>query len=165
MSKICDKTLIKPCPFCGSEAKIVKIGHREYRPGFIIKCTAMTCRTQTAEMQSVAEALIRWNRRAKPKGGLIDREKLLEELRDFKDWETEDGRPMHTWSERQRIDKCIDIVKSQHIYVEVESKDKIVDKLLELKDTPRDDSAEERRSVRTWNLLLEKAIAIVKGEE
>lgn len=101
---ISDKLLIKPCPFCGSEAKIVKIGHREYRPGFIIKCTAMTCRTQTVEMQSVVEALIRWNRRAKPKGGLIEREKLLEELRDFKDWETEDGSPIHTWSERQRID-------------------------------------------------------------
>ena len=43
---------------------------------------------------------------------LIDVDKLIEKLRDFKEWENDDGRPIHTMSETQRIDRC---VRQRHI--------------------------------------------------
>ena len=38
-------------------------------------------------------------------------ELILERLEDFKHWEDDSGRPIHTFSEVQRISKCKEIVK------------------------------------------------------
>ena len=38
-------------------------------------------------------------------------EKILERLEDFKHWEDDSGRPIHTFSEVQRISKCKEIVQ------------------------------------------------------
>lgn len=38
-------------------------------------------------------------------------EKILEMLEDFKHWEDDSGRPIHTFSEVQRISKCKEIVQ------------------------------------------------------
>ena len=44
---------------------------------------------------------------------LIDADKLIEKLRDFKEWENDDGIPIHTMSETQRIDRCINFVQME----------------------------------------------------
>ena len=44
---------------------------------------------------------------------LIDADKLIEKLRDFKEWENDDGRPIHTMSEIQRIDRCINFAQAE----------------------------------------------------
>lgn len=44
---------------------------------------------------------------------LIDADKLIEKLRYFKEWENDDGRPIHTMSEIQRIDRCINFVQME----------------------------------------------------
>ena len=44
---------------------------------------------------------------------LIDADKLIEKLRDFKEWENDDGRPIHTMSEIQRIDRCINFAQTE----------------------------------------------------
>ena len=44
---------------------------------------------------------------------LIDADKLIEKLRDFKEWETDDGSPIHTMSETQRIDRCINFAQAE----------------------------------------------------
>lgn len=38
-------------------------------------------------------------------------EKILERLEDFKHWEDDSGRPIHTFSEVHRISKCKEIVQ------------------------------------------------------
>lgn len=50
---------------------------------------------------------------------LIDADKLIEKLRDFKEWENDDGRPMHTMSEIQRIDRCINFAQTEPIAFDV----------------------------------------------
>ena len=57
---------------------------------------------------------------------LIDADKLIEKLRDFKEWENDDGRPIHTMSEIQRIDRCINFAQTEPIAFDV---DKVVDEL------------------------------------
>ena len=44
---------------------------------------------------------------------MIDADKLIEKLRDFKEWENDDGRPIHTMSETQRIDRCINFAQTE----------------------------------------------------
>ena len=44
---------------------------------------------------------------------LIDADKLIEKLRDFKEWENDDGIPIHTMSETQRIDRCINFAQTE----------------------------------------------------
>ena len=44
---------------------------------------------------------------------LIDADKLIEKLRDFKEWENDDGRPIHTMSETQRIDRSINFAQTE----------------------------------------------------
>ena len=44
---------------------------------------------------------------------LIDADKLIEKLRDFKEWENDDGIPIHTMSETQRIDRWINFVQME----------------------------------------------------
>ena len=57
---------------------------------------------------------------------LIDADKLIEKLRDFKEWENDDGRPIHTMSEIQRIDRCINFAQTEPIAFDV---DKVVEEL------------------------------------
>ena len=44
---------------------------------------------------------------------LIDADKLIEKLRNFKELENDEGNPIHTMSELQRIYKCINFVQEQ----------------------------------------------------
>ena len=57
---------------------------------------------------------------------LIDSDKLIEKLRDFKEWENDDGRPIHTMSETQRIDRCINFVQMEQTAYDI---DKVVRQL------------------------------------
>lgn len=57
---------------------------------------------------------------------LIDADKLIEKLRDFKEWENDDGRPIHTMSEIQRIDRCINFAQTEPIAFDV---DKVIGQL------------------------------------
>ena len=57
---------------------------------------------------------------------LIDADKLIEKLRDFKEWENDDGRPIHTMSETQRIDRCINFAQTEPTAYDV---DKVVRQL------------------------------------
>ena len=57
---------------------------------------------------------------------LIDADKLIEKLRDFKEWENDDGRPIHTMSEIQRIDRCINFAQTELIAFDV---DKVVERV------------------------------------
>lgn len=60
---------------------------------------------------------------------LIDADKLIEKLRDFKEWENDDGRPIHTMSEIQRIDRCINFAQTEPIAFDV---DKVIGQLGEI---------------------------------
>lgn len=62
---------------------------------------------------------------------LIDADKLIEKLRDFKEWENDDGRPIHTMSEIQRIDRCINFAQTEPIAYDV---NKVIQKLGEYED-------------------------------
>lgn len=57
---------------------------------------------------------------------LIDADKLIEKLRDFKEWENDDGRPIHTMSEIQRIDRCINFAQTDPTAFDA---DKVIDQL------------------------------------
>ena len=52
---------------------------------------------------------------------LIDADKLIDKLRDFKEWENDDGRPIHTMSEIQRIDRCINFVQIEPTAYDVDN--------------------------------------------
>lgn len=56
------KEELKPCPFCGEEAGIIKVaqGHFEYS---VVECKKCLCRT--VGLSSEAEAISKWNRRVK----------------------------------------------------------------------------------------------------
>ena len=60
---------------------------------------------------------------------LIDADKLIEKLRDFKEWENDDGRPIHTMSEIQRIDRCINFAQTEPTAFDV---DKVIVQLGEI---------------------------------
>ena len=53
---------------------------------------------------------------------LIDADKLIEKLRDFKDRETDDGSPIHTMSETQRIDRCINFAQAEPTAFDADSR-------------------------------------------
>ena len=53
---------------------------------------------------------------------LIDADKLIEKLRDFKEWETDDGSPIHTMSEIQRIDRCINFAQAEPTAFDADSR-------------------------------------------
>ena len=53
---------------------------------------------------------------------LIDADKLIEKLRDFKEWENDDGRPIHTMSEIQRIDRCINFAQAEPTAFDADSR-------------------------------------------
>ena len=52
-------------------------------------------------------------------------EKILERLEDFKHWEDDSGRPIHTYSEVQRISKCKEIVQEVAKEYNITNGDKI----------------------------------------
>ena len=52
-------------------------------------------------------------------------EKILERLEDFKHWEDDSGRPIHTFSEVQRISKCKEIVQEVAKEYNITNGDKI----------------------------------------
>ena len=53
---------------------------------------------------------------------LIDADKLIEKLRDFKEWENDDGSPIHTMSETQRIDRCINFAQAEPTAFDADSR-------------------------------------------
>lgn len=53
------KTELKPCPFCGGQARI-----REDEGGFYqVTCTSVACEIHTFSFDDVSDAVERWNRR------------------------------------------------------------------------------------------------------
>lgn len=54
---------LKPCPFCGGEAKIMKMGYPHYI--YCLKCGAKVHGGTTSEKDSIKA----WNRRTEPKRG------------------------------------------------------------------------------------------------
>ena len=52
-------------------------------------------------------------------------EKIFERLEDFKHWEDDSGRPIHTFSEVQRISKCKEIVQEVAKEYNITNGDKI----------------------------------------
>ena len=52
-------------------------------------------------------------------------DKILERLEDFKHWEDDSGRPIHTFSEVQRISKCKEIVQEVAKEYNITNGDKI----------------------------------------
>ena len=83
---------------------------------------------------------------------LIDADKLIEKLRDFKEWENDDGRPIHTMSETQRIDRCINFAQTEPIAFNV---DKVIGQLGE----------RSMLSTPMGIVTLKDAIEIVKRDE
>lgn len=53
---------LKPCPFCGGEAKIRDYSHPDLDPEIDVFCT--NCGGQTFVYETVGEAIEAWNRRA-----------------------------------------------------------------------------------------------------
>lgn len=58
------KAVLKSCPFCGGEAKVIKQNHREYRPTYYVRCTTLDCKVETPQKRSEAKAIKAWNRRS-----------------------------------------------------------------------------------------------------
>ena len=83
---------------------------------------------------------------------LIDADKLIEKLRDFKEWERDDGRPIHTMSEIQRIDRCINFAQMEPTVYDI---DKVVEQLEEKCFSPQDYAG--------YAIDIETAIEIVKA--
>lgn len=56
---------LKPCPFCGSKAKMYRYYHHAFsnRVQTIVECTK--CRCNSGDWGRVDEAIKAWNRRAK----------------------------------------------------------------------------------------------------
>lgn len=100
---------------------------------------------------------------------LIDADKLIEKLRDFKEWENDDGRPIHTMSEIQRIDRCINFAQTEPTAFDVQTKEikwiSVEDRLPDdgdsrfymclvenhLEDPPMSCQYEEERGFGFWN--------------
>ena len=100
---------------------------------------------------------------------LIDADKLIEKLRDFKEWENDDGRPIHTMSEMQRIDRCINFAQVEPTAFDVQTKEikwiSVEDRLPDdgdsrfymclvenhLEDPPMSCQYEEERGFGFWN--------------
>ena len=90
---------------------------------------------------------------------LIDADKLIEKLRDFKEWENDDGRPIHTMSEIHRIDRCINFAQTEPIAFDV---DKVVEELnrIRAKKTCNKEKCDTKEICRIC--VVDDAIEIVK---
>ena len=87
---------------------------------------------------------------------LIDADKLIEKLRDFKEYENDDGRPIHTMSEIQMIDRCIN-------FAQAESTAYDVDKVVEHLETARDGYSTAQLMTATNDELVKRFIAKEKA--
>ena len=91
---------------------------------------------------------------------MIDADKLIEKLRDFKEWENDDGRPIHTMSETQRIDRCINFAQTEPTAFDA---DKVVKEINEWTFNANIDVGDG--TVMNHNLIVrDTAIEIVKQE-
>lgn len=55
---------LKLCPFCGGEeVRIIRQGHREYKPTYYVKCFNYGCGVETPQKASESEVISIWNRR------------------------------------------------------------------------------------------------------
>ena len=90
---------------------------------------------------------------------LIDADKLIEKLRDFKEWENDDGRPIHTMSEIQRIDRCINFAQTEPTAFDA---DKVAEELkrIRAKKTCNKEKCDTKEICRIC--VVDDAIEIVK---
>lgn len=90
---------------------------------------------------------------------LIDADKLIEKLRDFKEWENDDGRPIHTMSEIQRIDRCINFAQTEPTAYDI---NKVVEELerIRAKKTCNKEKCDTKEICRIC--VVDDAIEIVK---
>ena len=90
---------------------------------------------------------------------LIDADKLIEKLRDFKEWENDDGRPIHTMSEIQRIDRCINFAQAEPTAFDA---DKVAEELkrIRAKKTCNKEKCDTKEICRIC--VVDDAIEIVK---
>lgn len=90
---------------------------------------------------------------------LIDADKLIEKLRDFKKWENDDGRPIHTMSEIQRIDRCINFAQTEPTAYDI---NKVVEELerIRAKKTCNKEKCDTKEICRIC--VVDDAIEIVK---
>lgn len=55
---------LKPCPFCGGEAEVIK-AHQIFERPYVVICKNTKCRASLGEFSSTREEAIEaWNRRA-----------------------------------------------------------------------------------------------------
>jgi Lar family restriction alleviation protein len=52
---------LKPCPFCGSKAKIITVGIHGYNEQFVIHC--MNCYAETTQYAALSFVIEAWNKR------------------------------------------------------------------------------------------------------
>ena len=90
---------------------------------------------------------------------LIDADKLIEKLRDFKEWENDDGIPIHTMSETQRIDRCINFAQTEPTAFDA---DKVAEELkrIRAKKTCNKEKCDTKEICRIC--VVDDAIEIVK---
>ncbi len=118
---------LKPCPFCGKEPKFSYWKHNGTML-YIIKCNNREHPVPVVRYPvgcDVDEVIAEWNNEEK-KVRIIDADKLIEKFRDFKEWENDDGRPIHTMSEIQRIDRCINFAQMEPVAYDV---DRVIEQL------------------------------------
>ena len=60
--------MVKPCPFCGSEARLHE-GEADDYIFYYVECNGEDCDASTSCYDTQEEALDMWNRRAEPKKG------------------------------------------------------------------------------------------------
>jgi hypothetical protein len=87
---------------------------------------------------------------------LIDADKLIEKLRDFKEYENDDGRPINTMSEIQMIDRCINFAQAESTVYDV-------DKVVEHLETARDGYSTAQLMTATNDELVKRFIAKEKA--
>lgn len=94
--------VLKPCPFCGSEA-LAEV-HSDPSPNWTVMCPVEACLTPIAiSLESAADVVARWNRRAASPVGEGVREKVAKAL-GASEGVTWDGRTV--WMQSVNDDQC-----------------------------------------------------------
>ncbi len=60
---------LKPCPFCGGEAKMLDLRKAHLGVFYFVECRERKCQVKTRYLCTEEEAAEVWNRRAETKGG------------------------------------------------------------------------------------------------